>query len=678
MANKAPSKTALTITQFQQIVAGLPVDSRHGTQAWREALYQNTPDWKTIVINPANHQALLQCYPKYDRQGLITLFVETVGLDLANAWIDHQDPHAAFAAKCWLYQAIDNAIEHNNFEQIQLFNKKDDLSEELFSMMHDALIKAALKPNIKACKWLLSHGASVCSRDSSGATPLMHIAQSGDRSNVSKNIARLFKKSINYQDENGKTALMYAAVSVSSAYNIYKGNLNFAFMLIDIGANTLKTDKFERTALWWANRCNIGESKKRNKGMINLLKKHMIIQKSLIRCGQDFEFDSNGYIITTDCDYSSVPGSIINWLKEKQNLLSPNAELPALPKIHLSNDDPPLFSIYSDLKIKHEDDIISSFDVFEEENEKENHNNENKCYLNLEEEAKYIISQASKMRNDDLAIYNDQQLDFSNENQESPEWSPRNPEKNRKNYETHSSSDQSKSEEETKLRKYQKWKKEFTPDSSEIEIETVDTESLLGCYLPYEKKIILWRKGIDLCAKWLKHDHGVGLPIKDVIRCVLVHELGHWFNAEAITAGNITWDQSSLTIIKKQHKNIAQSASNIQTGNAYSLSSMDYHEAWAQFFAWLYGQERDTGVLKAFEAIERGQSKAYQAWRNFVNASPNPGPDSYTLSDLRWPQHHILASLEWSRSLRDLATNEAKPATFNDDNSPDTNMLAWL
>lgn len=222
-----------------------------------------------------------------------------------------------------------------------------------------------------------------------------------------------------------------------------------------------------------------------------------------------------------------------------------------------------------------------------------------------------------------------------------------------------------------------------------IRIETghADIELLLGCYYWDKKQIVLWRKGIELCAVGLVDANGKGLSISHLSFCVLIHELGHWFNAEAISPRGINWDSAPLTLSATRRQEVSgpidpydldQSSSPTLMGDARSLSSRAYHESWAQLFVWLYGQEQNPGVLKVFEVLETVQSAPYQAWRHLVNVHPNPGPGPYGLSDLRWSQHRILDSLQWSRSLRDPATGAAKPATFNDAHFTDTNMLAWL
>ena len=206
-----------------------------------------------------------------------------------------------------------------------------------------------------------------------------------------------------------------------------------------------------------------------------------------------------------------------------------------------------------------------------------------------------------------------------------------------------------------------------------------DIEGLLGVYIWKEKHIIIWRKGVELCSRANQ------LPHQDLFNCVLVHELGHWFNAEATVANGVQWDLSPIILTaandeQPAHPNINTPNASLPTkitGDARSLSSRCYHEAWAQLFAWLYGREKDAGVLAAFEALEKGQSKPYRAWRQLVSNISNPGLGPYTLNDLRWSQDCILKSLECSRSLKN-AKGDPTPATFADSNFSRTNMIGWL
>ena len=71
--------------------------------------------------------------------------------------------------------------------------------------------------------------------------------------------------------------------------------------------------------------------------------------------------------------------------------------------------------------------------------------------------------------------------------------------------------------------------------------------------------------------------------------CVLIQELGHWFNhlAPVFHTENkewIEWPEDAIESCKKYPS---------------------YHEVWAQLSCWLYGQDKDSGVFAAFEALEK-------------------------------------------------------------------------
>jgi len=82
-----------------------------------------------------------------------------------------------------------------------------------------------------------------------------------------------------------------------------------------------------------------------------------------------------------------------------------------------------------------------------------------------------------------------------------------------------------------------------TDETSDIMIEL---ESWLGRYDLRRKRVTLWRKGIELCSRMM------GCSYSALFDVVLVHELGHWFHAEAITENGSTWTQEKL----KRHEGI--------------------------------------------------------------------------------------------------------------------------
>ena len=124
-----------------------------------------------------------------------------------------------------------------------------------------------------------------------------------------------------------------------------------------------------------------------------------------------------------------------------------------------------------------------------------------------------------------------------------------------------------------------------------------DFERLLGCYDPERKRITIWRKGIEFCC-----DRICPEGYDKLFELVLVHELGHWFHNEAETGGGECWDQSRVP--------------NPDQKRAYEKYT-EYSEAWAQWFAWVYANEKDGDLRELFLALEKNQSKPYKAWRVF-------------------------------------------------------------
>ena len=216
-----------------------------------------------------------------------------------------------------------------------------------------------------------------------------------------------------------------------------------------------------------------------------------------------------------------------------------------------------------------------------------------------------------------------------------------------------------------------------TPNTPEIEWRP-DHESLQGAYFCETKRIVIWHKGVDCCSKLLNIDY------HSLFNKVLIHELGHWFNAEAHTPNRISWDLT-LKDWTRTTQGVEECPNNpdrrmpdlglpnVIQGNARSLSSRSYHEVWAQFFAWLYGHEVDGKISNAFNTLEPRQSSPYQAWRKLVSQDANPRVGPYAIEKLRFAQEAILQSLEWSRGL-------GQPVTFDDQpqGQLNTNMLQYM
>ncbi len=72
-----------------------------------------------------------------------------------------------------------------------------------------------------------------------------------------------------------------------------------------------------------------------------------------------------------------------------------------------------------------------------------------------------------------------------------------------------------------------------------------------------------------------------------------MHELGHWFHHQANTPAGTEWSAKNWEAAKEE-----------------------YHEAWAQWFAWVYANNAGgQDMIDAFIELEKRQSRPYKAWR---------------------------------------------------------------
>lgn len=113
----------------------------------------------------------------------------------------------------------------------------------------------------------------------------------------------------------------------------------------------------------------------------------------------------------------------------------------------------------------------------------------------------------------------------------------------------------------------------------------IDVKSWLGCYNTDKNRITIWRRGVELAS------HRIRCEYRDLLDLVFAHELGHWFHDKAETANGESWDTSVL-----------------------KDATEEYHEAWAQWFTWLYATEHGGYLCKAFEDLEKRQSRLYGIW----------------------------------------------------------------
>jgi ankyrin repeat protein len=140
------------------------------------------------------------------------------------------------------------------------------------------------------CKLLIEHGASPRTTMRHGRTTLIEMVQR--RGKYHNKVAALLQSSINVQDNDGRTALMFAAEG-AGLFGSRRGNLSLARDLIGLHADPLIQDHRGKTALGYALASN---DKGTNQDMVHHLKQLMKMTIALREFDKLYrhEFDNNG------------------------------------------------------------------------------------------------------------------------------------------------------------------------------------------------------------------------------------------------------------------------------------------------------------------------------------------------------------------------------------------------
>ena len=581
----------MNVENFLAQIANLPGDRvdedgnklKSESDNWGSLLDEKVPGWKELVADSANWDALAQSKPKKDRDDLMIMIVEIVGLELANHFIKSRDSEVRAGATRWFNTHLEQFSEfssegkksmgaRNIWDYIIHFGQSIELKiwQHLDPRQRNEVIDSVAGEAFRTwpMRVMLAFELHLCGASSA---EIRLVMSQHDRDDFPYYMLR--RHGYHFYD-----------MSDWPDHRFLEELLN------DCRPRTPRTQPPQprlspAAALARPFDLPNPEAREPLKALLDYLQSsHDTVSLAYYEVVRAKLLGSTAPIPTLlRPNYSTnptIPEKVKKWFKQKQVLLAVGEKLPRLPKIEISENDPPAFKENPRLKQRYEED-------------------------------------------------------------------------------------------------------------GEVGLERVDVESLLGAYFGDKKRIVIWRKGVELCSRELRSGYGrpKGLPFEDLFLCVLVHELGHWFNAEAKVANGARWDPALLTLtVTSRHElpvhpdNTTPNASlpDVLKGDARSLSSRSYHEAWAQMFAWLYGQEVDPNVLAAFEALEKMQSAPYQAWRQLVSTKSRPDNGPYTLANLRWDQAHILKSLEWSRSLKSGKTGDALPATYADPSFSSTNMMEWL
>ena len=192
------------------------------------------------------------------------------------------------------------AIREDDIDKIHtlLFNHFLNINEVTDEKGYLPIICAAIGQNLTICEALIhKYGASVVQQTKYGRTALIEMVRC--RSDKWNNkVAELCSNSVNLQDNDGRTALMFAAQG-AGLFGSKKGNIKIATQLINMGADTTMVDKLGRTALKWAIESNKQSKTSNNEEMVNFLKEQMINQIAIteFRKNYAYEFTDKGILI---------------------------------------------------------------------------------------------------------------------------------------------------------------------------------------------------------------------------------------------------------------------------------------------------------------------------------------------------------------------------------------------
>jgi hypothetical protein len=203
---------------------------------------------------------------------------------------DHVFPHS-------LFRAIRDAQRDNVVRLLR--DQSHDLNSLKDSHGYTPLSVATLISDkqiaLQICETLLDWGASPrIPTGIAGRTALILMVW---HRNFNFNVAELLNKSIDDQDENGRTALMFAAEG-AGLFASRRGNLTIAKDLLKLGADLSIQDHGGLTALGHAMKSN---DTGKNNDMIELLKNEMEKQAALreFRSRHRIGFDNHGILNVT-------------------------------------------------------------------------------------------------------------------------------------------------------------------------------------------------------------------------------------------------------------------------------------------------------------------------------------------------------------------------------------------
>jgi hypothetical protein len=170
-------------------------------------------------------------------------------------------------------------------------NKENvNVDEILNEQGGSVLMEAAIKQNLEICQYLIDQlGADVSKASQNGRTALIEMVHTRSLK-WNKKIVTLLRGSINFQDNSGNTALMFAATG-AGMFGSNRGNIKIVKHLIELGADLSLTDNSGFTALGRAMESNNRSAKSINKDIVTYLQAEMIKQEAMRLFKQFYRYD---------------------------------------------------------------------------------------------------------------------------------------------------------------------------------------------------------------------------------------------------------------------------------------------------------------------------------------------------------------------------------------------------
>jgi hypothetical protein len=144
---------------------------------------------------------------------------------------------------------------------------------------YSLLTLAAIEPAPEACERLIKLGASPENGGTVGArsalTMMVWLRDRAWNSKHRKIVALLAEHTVNHQDSDGKTALMFASTG-AGGFGSKRGNLRIINQLISSGADPSLTDRRGRTALTLAVASNDASRTSSNDDVVQLLESYSV------------------------------------------------------------------------------------------------------------------------------------------------------------------------------------------------------------------------------------------------------------------------------------------------------------------------------------------------------------------------------------------------------------------